>query len=58
MLKERKYFKEQHRELSTDVNANLKMGNQTQGKKISGNFAIDFMRSGFFPAPHYITWEC
>lgn len=50
MLKERKYFKEQHREHSTDVNANFKMGNQTQGKEIGGNSAIDFMRSQFFPA--------
>lgn len=51
MLKERKSFREQHRELSPAVNANLKMGNWTQGKKIGGNFAIEFMRTGFFPAP-------
>lgn len=27
------------------------MGNLTEKKKIIGNFAIDFMRSGFFSTP-------
>lgn len=53
MLKETKYFKEQHRQLSTDVSGNLKMGHWTQEKKISRNVNIDFMRSGIFQPPLY-----
>lgn len=58
MLKETKYFKEQQRQLSTDVSRNLKMGNWTQEKKITRNVTMDFMGSGFFSSAHYITWEC
>lgn len=53
MLKETKYFKEQHRQLSADVSGNLKMRHWTQKKKISRNVTIDFMRSGIFQPPLY-----